>query len=78
MGPRIDKGAEPKSAERVTVKHAASHPRRAMAKDESVPMLGEAWEIAQRQARKDEGVFPPIPLFTRRASPNFHYVRDSN
>ena len=39
------------------------HPRRALAKDEWVPMLGEAWAVVQRQARTDPKgrVFPVSP-----------------
>lgn len=34
------------------------HPRMAMARDEWVPMLGQAWDIVMRQPRIDERVFP--------------------
>jgi integrase len=34
------------------------HPRRIQAKDEWVPLLGESWEVVQRQPRDDERVFP--------------------
>jgi integrase len=34
------------------------HPRRQFARDEWVPLLGEAWDIVQRQRRTDERVFP--------------------
>lgn len=37
------------------------HPRRVMARDEWVPMLGDAWDIIQRQAKTDERVFPVSP-----------------
>lgn len=39
------------------------HPRRVLARDEWVPMLGEAWAIVQRQARTDPKgrVFPVSP-----------------
>lgn len=37
------------------------HPRRALARDEWVPLLGDAWEIVQRQPRTDERVFPISP-----------------
>jgi integrase len=37
------------------------HPRRALAKDEWVPMLGDAWAIVQRQPRLDDRVFPVSP-----------------
>lgn len=37
------------------------HPRRALARDEWVPMLGESWDIVQRQARTDDRVFPVSP-----------------
>lgn len=37
------------------------HPRRALAKDEWVPLLGEAWAIVQRQPRIDDRVFPVSP-----------------
>ena len=34
------------------------HPRRHLARDEWVPLLGDAWAIVQRQPRTDERVFP--------------------
>jgi integrase len=34
------------------------HPRRALARDELVPLLGDSWAIVQRQPRTDERVFP--------------------
>lgn len=34
------------------------HPRRIEARDELVPLLGEAWDIVQRQARVDARIFP--------------------
>ena len=34
------------------------HPRRVEARDEWVPLLGEAWAIVQRQPRSDARVFP--------------------
>lgn len=34
------------------------HPRRIEARDEWVPLLGEAWEIVQAQPRIDERIFP--------------------
>lgn len=34
------------------------HPRRVEAKDEWVPLLGEAWSIVQRQPLVDERIFP--------------------
>jgi integrase len=34
------------------------HPRRHLAKDEWVPLLGEAWDIVQRQPKVDDRVFP--------------------
>lgn len=34
------------------------HPRRTEARDEWVPLLGQAWVIVQRQARDDERIFP--------------------
>jgi integrase len=39
------------------------HPRRALARDEWVPLLGDAWAIVQRQPRADgeERVFPVSP-----------------
>jgi integrase len=37
------------------------HPRRAMARDEWVPLLGDSWAIVQRQPRTDERVFPIAP-----------------
>lgn len=37
------------------------HPRRQLARDEWVPLLGDAWAIVQRQARTDERVFPVSP-----------------
>lgn len=37
------------------------HPRRQLARDEWVPMLGDSWGIVQRQARTDERVFPVSP-----------------
>lgn len=37
------------------------HPRRQLARDEWVPLLGEAWAVVQRQARTDERVFPVTP-----------------
>ena len=37
------------------------HPRQLLARDEWVPMLGDAWAIVQRQARTDDRVFPVTP-----------------
>lgn len=37
------------------------HPRRTLAKDEWVPLLGDSWAIVQRQARTDDRVFPVSP-----------------
>lgn len=37
------------------------HPRRALARDEWVPLLGDAWTIVQRQAKTSERVFPVSP-----------------
>lgn len=37
------------------------HPRRQYARDELVPLLGDAWAIVQRQAKTDERVFPVTP-----------------
>jgi integrase len=37
------------------------HPRRKKGNDEWVPLLGVAWEIVQRQQRKDERIFPYHP-----------------
>jgi len=37
------------------------HPRRTLAKDEWVPLLGDSWEIVQRQSRHDDRVFPVSP-----------------
>jgi integrase len=37
------------------------HPRRIEAKDEWVPLLGESWDVVQRQARKDARIFPVSP-----------------
>lgn len=37
------------------------HPRRQMARDEWVPLLGAAWDIVQRQPRLVERVFPISP-----------------
>lgn len=34
------------------------HPRRTQARDEWVPLLGEAWDIVQRQRRVDGRIFP--------------------
>lgn len=34
------------------------HPRQIEARDEWVPLLGDAWEIVQRQPRIDERIFP--------------------
>lgn len=34
------------------------HPRRHLARDELVPLLGEAWAIVQRQPKVDDRVFP--------------------
>jgi integrase len=34
------------------------HPRRVQARDEWVPLLGDAWSIVQRQQRLDDRVFP--------------------
>jgi integrase len=34
------------------------HPRRVMARDEWVPLLGDAWHVVQRQPRTDDRVFP--------------------
>ncbi len=37
------------------------HPRRALARDEWVPLLGAAWDIVQRQPKTGERVFPVSP-----------------
>lgn len=37
------------------------HPRRIQARDEWVPLLGDAWAIVQRQARVDRRIFPVSP-----------------
>jgi integrase len=37
------------------------HPRRQLARDEWVPLLGDAWEIVQRQPHDDDRVFPISP-----------------
>lgn len=37
------------------------HPRRQFARDEWVPLLGDAWNIVQRQPRTDDRVFPVSP-----------------
>ena len=37
------------------------HPRQQLARDEWVPMLGDAWAIVQRQPRAGEQVFPVSP-----------------
>lgn len=37
------------------------HPRRHLARDEWVPLLGEAWAVVQRQPRVSERVFPISP-----------------
>lgn len=37
------------------------HPRQLLARDEWVPMLGDAWTIVQRQPRADDRVFPVTP-----------------
>lgn len=37
------------------------HPRRALARDEWVPLLGDSWAIVQRQAKADDRVFPVSP-----------------
>lgn len=34
------------------------HPRRIEARDEWVPLLGEAWDVVQRQPREDARIFP--------------------
>jgi integrase len=34
------------------------HPRRSLARDEWVPLLGKSWDIVQRQPRDSERVFP--------------------
>jgi integrase len=37
------------------------HPRRHLARDEWVPLLGDAWDIVQKQKRTGERVFPISP-----------------
>jgi integrase len=37
------------------------HPRRVEARDEWVPLLGEAWTLVQRQARAGDRIFPVSP-----------------
>jgi integrase len=37
------------------------HPRRKTGNDEWIPLLGEAWDIVQRQPRGDDRVFPVAP-----------------
>lgn len=37
------------------------HPRQQLARDEWVPMLGDAWAIVQRQPKTDDRVFPVSP-----------------
>jgi len=50
-------------AKRAAMIRQRKHPRRVLAKDEWVPMLGEAWDIVQRQPRTDPKgrVFPVSP-----------------
>jgi integrase len=43
---------------RAVLVRARKHPRRVEARDEWVPLLGEAWSIVQRQPRTDERIFP--------------------
>jgi integrase len=37
------------------------HPRRHLARDDWVPLLGDAWDIVQKQKRTSERVFPISP-----------------
>lgn len=44
----------------VLVRHR-KHPRRIEARDEWVPLLGEAWDVVQRQPKTDARIFPVSP-----------------
>lgn len=43
---------------RAVLVRARKHPRRIEARDEWVPLLGDAWDIVQRQPRTGERIFP--------------------
>jgi integrase len=45
-------------AQRAVLVRARKHPRRIEARDEWVPLLGDAWDIVQRQPRTDARIFP--------------------
>ncbi len=47
--------------QRAALIRARKHPRRHLARDEWVPLLGDAWDIVQRQPRTVERVFPMSP-----------------
>lgn len=44
--------------QRAVLVRQRKHPRRIEAKDEWVPLLGESWEVVQRQPRTDARIFP--------------------
>lgn len=50
--------ADVDEARRAVLVRQRKHPRRIEARDELVPLLGDAWDIVQRQARTDARIFP--------------------
>lgn len=55
------KWSEVDEEKRAALIRQRKHPRRQMARDEWVPLLGDSWAIVQGQARTDDRVFPVSP-----------------
>lgn len=53
--------ADVDEAKKAVLVRQRKHPRRVEARDEWVPLLGESWEVVQRQARTDARIFPVSP-----------------
>lgn len=53
--------ADVNELQRAVLVRQRKHPRRVEARDECVPLLGEAWDIVQRQPRTDARIFPMSP-----------------
>lgn len=53
--------ADVDAAQRAVLVRQRKHPRRIDARDEWVPLLGDSWEVVQRQPRTGEKIFPISP-----------------
>jgi len=49
------------TAQRAVLVRQRKHPRRALARDELVPLLGDAWDIVNRQPKGEGPIFPLHP-----------------